>query len=97
MKLIVCKTEDTPVKQSKNKMVRSTYAAVCARLQANSGYTVQLVPVLASTINDARNGRNDGGSNQKLMLFICGNAISAALIIRGTNQFPKPRLSLALL
>jgi hypothetical protein len=32
----------------------------------------------------------EGGSSQKLMLFIRGNAISGALIIKGTNQFPKP-------
>jgi hypothetical protein len=33
---------------------------------------------------------NDGGSNQKLILFIRGKAISGALIIKGTNQFPNP-------
>jgi hypothetical protein len=33
---------------------------------------------------------NDGGSNQNLMLFIRGKAISTELIIRGINQFPKP-------
>jgi hypothetical protein len=32
----------------------------------------------------------DGGSNQNLILFIRGKAISGALIIRGTSQFPKP-------
>ena len=32
----------------------------------------------------------DGGSNQKLMLFIRGNAMSGAPSISGTNQFPNP-------
>jgi len=32
----------------------------------------------------------EGGSNQKLMLFIRGNAISGELIISGINQFPNP-------
>jgi len=32
----------------------------------------------------------DGGSNQNLMLFIRGNAISGAITIKGTSQFPNP-------
>ena len=36
------------------------------------------------------NNNNAGGNNQKLMLFIRGNAISGAPIIRGTNQLPNP-------
>ena len=31
-----------------------------------------------------------GGSSQKLMLFMRGNAMSGAPIINGTNQLPKP-------
>jgi hypothetical protein len=31
-----------------------------------------------------------GGSSQKLMLFMRGNAMSGAPIISGTNQLPKP-------
>lgn len=41
-------------------------------------------------MDDAKRSRNDGGSSQKLMLFIRGNAMSGAPIIRGTSQFPKP-------
>lgn len=48
------------------------------------------MPAPASTIDDARSKRNEGGRSQKLMLFIRGNAISGAPIIRGTSQFPKP-------
>jgi hypothetical protein len=33
---------------------------------------------------------NDGGNNQKDILFILGNAISGAPIIKGTKKFPKP-------
>lgn len=32
----------------------------------------------------------EGGSNQNLILFIRGNAISGAPSIRGSNQLPKP-------
>lgn len=31
-----------------------------------------------------------GGISQKLMLFIRGNAMSGAPIIKGTSQFPNP-------
>lgn len=41
-------------------------------------------------MDDARRRRNDGGSSQKLMLFIRGNAISGAPIIKGTSQLPNP-------
>jgi hypothetical protein len=33
---------------------------------------------------------SEGGNNQKLMLFIRGKAISGALNIIGTIQFPNP-------
>lgn len=71
-------------------MVRSTDAPAWARLPAKGGYTVHPVPAPASTIDDAKRSKNDGGSNQKLILFIRGNAISGAPIISGTSQFPKP-------
>lgn len=41
-------------------------------------------------MDEARRSRNDGGRSQKLILFIRGNAISGAPIIKGINQFPKP-------
>lgn len=59
-------------------------------MPAKGGYTVHPVPAPASTMDDAKRSRNDGGSNQKLILFIRGNAISGAPIISGTSQFPKP-------
>lgn len=41
-------------------------------------------------MDEARSRRNEGGRSQKLILFIRGNAMSGAPIIRGTNQFPNP-------
>jgi hypothetical protein len=51
------------------------------------------VPAPASTIDELKRRRREGGKSQKLMLFIRGKAISGALIIRGTNQFPNPPIS----
>lgn len=71
-------------------MTRSTDAPACARLAAKGGYTVQPVPAPASTPEDASSSSSEGGSSQKLMLFIRGNAMSGAPIIRGTSQLPNP-------
>lgn len=89
IKLIAPKIEDTPARW-REKIVKSTDAPAWARLPAKGGYTVHPVPAPASTMEDAKRSRNDGGSSQKLMLFIRGNAISGAPIISGTSQFPKP-------
>jgi len=51
---------------------------------------VQPVPAPLSTRPPDNNNVNDGGSNQKLILFIRGNAISGAPIINGISQFPNP-------
>lgn len=89
MKLIAPRMEDTPAKWSE-KIARSTEAPAWARLPASGGYTVHPVPAPASTVDEARRSRKDGGRSQKLMLFIRGNAMSGAPIMRGTSQFPKP-------
>lgn len=47
-------------------------------------------------MDDARSSRNEGGSSQKLMLFIRGNAMSGAPIIKGTSQFPKPPIMIGI-
>lgn len=57
---------------------------------AIGGYTVHPVPTPPSTRLDVTSNVNAGGSNQKLMLFNLGNAISGAPIINGTIQFPNP-------
>ena len=48
------------------------------------------MPAPASTVEEASRRRKDGGSSQKLMLFMRGKAMSGAPIISGTSQFPKP-------
>lgn len=60
------------------------------------GYTVQPVPAPASVSDDANRRDNDGGSNQNLMLFIRGNAISGAPSIIGTNQLPNPPIMMGI-
>lgn len=89
MKLIAPRIEDTPARW-REKMARSTEAPAWAKLPAKGGYTVQPVPAPASTVEEARRSRNDGGNSQKLMLFMRGNAMSGAPIMSGTSQFPNP-------
>lgn len=89
IKLIAPRMEDTPARWSE-KMARSTEAPAWARLPASGGYTVHPVPAPASTVEEARRSRKDGGRSQKLMLFMRGNAMSGAPIMSGTNQFPNP-------
>lgn len=96
IKLIVPKMEDTPAKCNE-KFVISTDAPAWAGLPANGGYTVQPVPVPASTTDEARRSRNDGGRTQKLLLFIRGMAILGAPIIRCTNQFQKPPIIMGII
>lgn len=38
----------------------------------------------------------EGGSNQNLMLFIRGKAISGAPSIKGTNQLPNPPIKIGI-
>lgn len=45
---------------------------------------------------DASNNRKEGGRSQKLMLFIRGNAMSGAPIIKGTSQLPKPPIMIGI-
>lgn len=89
IKLIAPRIEETPAK-CREKMVKSTDAPACAKFPARGGYTVHPVPAPASTPEEARRRRKEGGRSQKLMLFIRGKAISGAPIISGTSQFPKP-------
>lgn len=89
IKLMAPKIEEIPAR-CREKIVRSTDAPAWARLLARGGYTVHPVPAPASTPEEARSSRNEGGRSQKLMLFMRGNAISGAPIIKGISQFPKP-------
>lgn len=89
IKLMAPRIEETPARW-REKMARSTEAPAWARLLASGGYTVHPVPAPASTPEEVSRRRKEGGRSQKLMLFIRGNAMSGAPIIRGTSQFPKP-------
>lgn len=60
------------------------------------GYIVQPVPAPVSVEAEINNKNNAGKSNQKLILFKRGNAISGAPIIIGTNQFPNPPISMGI-
>lgn len=95
MKLIAPRIEETPARWSE-KMVRSTEAPAWAKFPARGGYTVHPVPAPASTPEEARRSKKEGGRSQKLILFIRGNAISGAPIIRGTSQFPKPPIRIGI-
>ena len=57
---------------------------------------VHPVPTPASVNIDANSNNNEGGNNQKLMLFIRGKAMSGAPIIKGTNQLPKPPINVGI-
>ncbi|WP_348234621.1 hypothetical protein, partial [Salmonella enterica] len=61
IKLIANKIEDTPARW-REKIVKSTDAPAWARFPAKGGYTVHPVPAPASTMEDAKRSRNDGGS-----------------------------------
>lgn len=95
IKLIAPKIDEIPAR-CREKMVRSTDAPAWARFPERGGYTVQPVPAPASTPEEAKRRRNDGGRSQKLMLFIRGNAMSGAPSIRGTSQFPKPPIRIGI-
>jgi len=74
----------------REKIVISIEKELWAMLADKGGYTVHPVPTPIEA-NDAINKRfKDGGSNQNLILFIRGKAMSGEPIINGTNQFPKP-------
>lgn len=89
IKFTAPRMDDTPAR-CREKMARSTDAPACAIPLARGGYTVHPVPAPLSTVLLVRRRVSDGGSNQNLMLFIRGNAISGAPNMSGTNQFPNP-------
>lgn len=89
IKFMAPKIEEAPAK-CKLKMAISTAPPECVWRLDNGGYTVHPVPTPCSTKAEPNSNISAGGSNQKLMLFNRGKAISGAPIYRGTNQFPKP-------
>lgn len=95
IKFTAPKMELTPAR-CKEKIAKSTEAPACAIFLDRGGYTVHPVPAPLST-NELDNSIIKAGiKNQNLMLFIRGNAISAAPSIRGTNQFPNPPIKMGI-
>lgn len=89
MKLIAPKIDEIPA-ICNEKITKSTDAPECLIFAESGGYTVHPVPAPLSTNILVVNNINDGGNSQNLILFIRGNAISGAPIIKGTSQFPNP-------
>jgi hypothetical protein len=92
IKLIAPSIEEIPARW-RLKMARSTEPPECDWTPARGGYTVQPVPQPCSTKLLASRRANEGGSNQKLMLFSLGNAMSTAPMSKGTQKFPKPPIN----
>ena len=95
IKLIAPRMDEIPARW-REKIARSTDGPAWARFPAKGGYTVQPVPAPASTVEEAKRRKKDGGSSQKLILFIRGKAISGAPIINGINQLPKPPIKIGI-
>lgn len=92
IKFIAPRIDEIPAK-CKLKIAKSTDPPEWYSILDSGGYTVQPVPAPPSTKLDEIKSVNDGGSNQKLILFNLGKLISALPIISGTNQLPKPPIS----
>ena len=79
IKLIAPNNEDTPVK-CKLKIAKSTDPPECAWIPDNGGYIVHPVPAPFSTNALSNNKINEGGNNQKLILFNLGNLLTIWLL-----------------
>ena len=92
MKFTAPRIDDAPAR-CREKIARSTDGPAWAIFDASGGYTVHPVPAPFSTRADDRRSISEGGSNQNLILFSRGKAISGAPSIRGSNQFPNPPIN----
>jgi hypothetical protein len=72
------------------KIANSTNAPALAIPLGRGGYTVDPVPSPLANILLVRRRDKEGDNNENFMLFVCGNVISGAPSINGTNQFPNP-------
>ena len=88
-KLIDLRIDEIPARCSLN-ITKSTPLPECACMFDSGGYKVHPVPTPFSTKLDDSNKNKEGGSNQNLMLFNRGNAMSGAPMHKGINQFPNP-------
>jgi len=89
IKFIEASMEEAPARCSE-KIARSTLPPAWAIFLESGGYIVHPVPAPLSTPAEARSRIKEGGTNQNLILFIRGNAMSGAPIISGINQLPNP-------
>jgi hypothetical protein len=71
------------------KIAQSTELPKWKSLEDKGGYTVQPVLAPLSIPKDKLIIKNAGTINQKLKLFIRGNAISGTPIYKGINQLPN--------
>jgi hypothetical protein len=74
IKFIAPSIDDTPAKCKLN-IPKSTAPPEWYSILDSGGYTVHPVPTPPSTRLDATSNVNDGGSNQKLILFNLGNRL----------------------
>lgn len=95
IKLIAPKIEEIPA-ICKEKIVKSTAVVPWNSCLESGGYTVHPVPAPISVNDEIRRREREGGRSQKLILFIRGNAISGALNISGTSQFPNPPIMIGI-
>jgi len=89
MKLMAPRIDEIPAKCSL-KIAKSTANPEWNKFPAKGGYTVHPVPTPTPAKEETESNVKEGGSNQKLILFIRGKAMSCAPIIIGTSQLPKP-------
>lgn len=90
IKFIAPNIELTPAK-CRLKIAKSTEPPEWNSMLDRGGYTVHPVPTPPSTKLLQISSVNDGGNNQKDMLFSLGKAISGAPIMSGTIQFKLPQ------
>lgn len=95
MKLIAPLIDEAP-ERCRLKIARSTEGPEWAWILLSGGYTVQPVPAPPSTRADVSRRISDGGSSQKLMLFLRGKALSGAPIRIGTRKLPNPPIRIGL-
>lgn len=95
IKFTAPRIELTPARCNE-KMAKSTDLPACAIFLDKGGYTVHPVPAPPSTRALDSSITSAGTKNQNLMLFIRGNAISAAPSMRGTSQLPNPPIKIGI-
>src|SRR5215469_14956466 len=93
MKLMAPKIDDAPAKWI-DRIAKSTAGPGWPEVDSGA-YMVQPVPTplepgSPSTKVEMINSAKEAGNSQNEILFMRGNAMSGAPIMRGTNQLPKP-------